>query len=70
MPLIQIVETVYTKEAKRLDCIYALVCTARIAVIDIKTGISQLIHLSSSDCMEFFANFLQFLFATAYEHFG
>ncbi|XP_057511334.1 protein ILITYHIA-like isoform X2 [Actinidia eriantha] len=37
VPLIQIVKTGYTKETKRLDGVYALLCFARIAVIDIKT---------------------------------
>ena len=54
MPLIQIVKTGYTKAAQRLDGVYALLCVARIAVIDIKAGISRLINLGSEDITEIF----------------
>ncbi|KAL6988990.1 eIF-2-alpha kinase activator GCN1 [Sarracenia purpurea var. burkii] len=36
VPLIQLVKTGFTKAAQRLDGIYALLCVAKIAVIDIK----------------------------------
>lgn len=38
LPLIQLVKTGFTKAAQRLDGIYALLCVAKIAAVDVKAG--------------------------------
>jgi len=63
VPLVQLVKTGFTKAAQRLDGIYALLCVSKIAAVDIKAGILQMINFNLVHRTNFCI-----LFVTAYSY--